>query len=486
MKFDNTYINISDKFYKKACAKKFKNPRLSLFNESLADDLNLDFKKFNPQQLALFMCGNELFPDSKPCALAYAGHQFGHFVPVLGDGRALLLGEIINKKGEKFDLQLKGSGQTHFSRRGDGLAALGPMIREYIVSEAMHALGIKTTRSLSVVTTGECVNRRSLVPGAVLARLASSHIRIGTFEYFFNLKDFETLKLLTDYTIQRHYPELVKSESRVIYFLQSFMEKQIDLVCEWMRVGFIHGVMNTDNCALSGETIDFGPCAFMDEYVHDKVFSSIDSYGRYAFSAQPQIALWNFTKLAKSVSFLISDQESIAHEKINEFQNNFEHIFKHKYSQMMCQKIGLFEFKNDDLNLIEKLLSIMEDEELDYTLTFRFLMTFLDPIQYPKCYDFVLSSQLRDWIEIWKNRLKNQIQTLNDALILMSRFNPIYIPRNHIIESIIHDAENKDDFSSAYEFTEALSEPYKYKPELEKFCLPPRYEQRVDKTFCGT
>ncbi len=484
--FHNTYANLPENFYTKIRPVPVIHPELVFFNWSLANELGLTVEKTETHKIAEVFSGNRVLEGSEPISLVYAGHQFGYFVPQLGDGRAILLGEVVDKKGERYDIQLKGSGKTPYSRGNDGRAALGPMLREYIISEAMHGLKIKTTRSLALVTTGEPVFRETILPGAILTRVASSHIRVGTFEYFAAKNDVSSLKLLADYAINRHAPQANNAENPYVSFLETVLDSQTSLIVDWLRVGFIHGVMNTDNTAISGETIDYGPCAFLDAYVPDKVFSSIDRDGRYAFDQQFNICLWNFTKLAETLGFLLHAEPEAIHAIIKDLKQLFTQRFHEKYVKMMASKIGIFAPSEEDKKLIQKLLNIMEENHFDYTLTFRYLIQIIQQTPCGSLTDFIASSSFQKWIEIWKIRLENQDSTPEEIAELMSRQNPVLVPRNHRIEEAIVYALEHNDFSKADRLIQALSNPYENKESFIDLTEPPTPQQRVYQTFCGT
>jgi uncharacterized protein YdiU (UPF0061 family) len=484
--FDNTYAKLPENFYTKIRPVPVINPELVFFNWSLANELGLAVKKTETQEIAAVFSGNSVLEGSEPLSLVYAGHQFGYFVPQLGDGRAVLLGEVLDKKGDRYDIQLKGSGKTPYSRGNDGRAALGPMLREYIISEAMHGLRIKTTRSLALGTTGEPVFRDTILPGAILTRVASSHIRVGTLEYFSAKNDVSSLKLLADYAINRHTPQAKDAENPYLSFLETVLDTQTSLVVDWLRVGFIHGVMNTDNTAISGETIDYGPCAFLDAYVPDKVFSSIDSDGRYAFNQQFNICLWNFTKLAETLEFLLHAESEAIHAIIKNLKQLFMQRFHEKHIKMMASKIGIFVPCEEDKQLIQNLLNIMEENHFDYTLTFRYLIQILQEKPCVSLTDFTASSSFQKWIETWKVRLETQASTPEEIATLMSHQNPVLIPRNHRIEEAITYALEHNDFSKAERLIQALSNPYESDESFIDLTEPPTPQQRIYQTFCGT
>ena len=475
--FDNTYSKLSKTFREEIKPTPVHDPNLVILNEELAKDLNLDFSKIDNKDLAKLFSGNVLPNDTNTIAQAYAGHQFGHFT-MLGDGRAVLLGEHLVNNTKRFDIQFKGSGRTSFSRNGDGRAVLGPMLREYIISEAIHALNIPTTRSLAVVSTGEKVVRENLLPGAILTRVASSHIRVGTFQYIAAKQNIDDLTTLVDYTIERHYPEIQSSNNKALDLLSLVMEKQCQLVINWMRVGFIHGVMNTDNMTLSGETIDYGPCAFMDHYDPKTVFSSIDKFGRYSFSNQPPITKWNLARLAECLIPLIDKNEDQAIKIATEIIDNFQNIYEIKWLNMMRDKLGLFGEDKNDLELINNLFNWMQSNKADYTNTFCYLMnisSIQDQIYKDK--DFI------DWSKNWGERILINGGSKENSLELMKKNNPIVIPRNHKVEEVL-EAANNNDLKPMYELLSILKKPYTKQINIEKFQTPSNNQNY--QTFCGT
>ncbi len=488
LNFDNTYVHLPGKFYQKIKPTPVLNPTLIQFNKQLADVIGVDYRAISAYELAKIFSGNRLLQGSEPIAQVYAGHQFGHFVPQLGDGRAILLGEIVDPQGRRYDIQLKGAGRTLYSRNGDGRAALGPMIREYIVSEAMHALGIKTTRALALVKTGEAVLREGVLPGAILTRVASSHIRIGTFEYFAAQADVNSLKILADYTISRHYPEIQGSANPYLELLKLVQQTYAYLIADWMRVGFIHGVMNTDNVALSGETLDYGPCAFIDEYHPEKIFSSIDIYGRYRFNRQASICEWNLVQLAQSLALLIDSKVEKAHSLLHDFCPSFQEIYKTQYLKTMCRKIGILSPRCQDQVLIDELLEIIQQDKADYTLTFRFLSEFLNKLQDMENLFFNPTCRLEIWMKKWQKRLQEESISLDETAEIMLKTNPAVIPRNHKIEEVIRDAIEYQDFSKMDLMLKVLSNPYQveYQENPDEYMRPPTDDERVHQTFCGT
>jgi uncharacterized protein YdiU (UPF0061 family) len=477
--FDNTYSKLPKTFLENIKPVPVKDPKLIILNKNLANQLNLDFSKFSETDLARMFSGNSLPEGSETIAQAYAGHQFGHFT-MLGDGRAVMLGEHLDKENNRFDIQFKGSGRTSFSRSGDGRAVLGPMLREYIISEAMHALNIPTTRSLTVVSTGEEVIREQMLPGAILTRVASSHIRVGTFQYIAATQNADDLKTLFNYTIDRHYPEIKDSKTKALDLLNLLMKKQCELVINWMRVGFIHGVMNTDNMTVSGETIDYGPCAFMDQYHPQTVFSSIDQNGRYSYNNQPRITKWNLARFAECIIPLIDQDEQKAISIATETINSFEKLYEEKWLNMMRDKLGLFGEDGDDKHLIFELLTWMENNKADFTNTFCNLMdiqSIKDPIYQ--------NQEYLNWTAKWKKRLEKNNTGKEKYLELMRSVNPIFIPRNHKVEEALKDAsENK--LETLNQLLEVIKSPYKDNGMLKDYQQPMSNENGNYKTFCGT
>jgi len=478
--FDHSYARLPQSFYAKIAPVPVCAPRVAIINYPLAESLGLDFNLLTTEAIAQQFSGNVLPEDSQPIAQAYAGHQFGGFT-MLGDGRAILMGEHMLPAGNRFDIQFKGSGRTPFSRRGDGRAALGPMLREYIVSEAMHALGVPSTRSLAVVTTGETVFRETPLPGAILTRVASSHIRVGTFEYVARLKDESSVRVLADYAIQRHYPELGDAENPYLEFLKSVIDRQASLVAQWLLVGFIHGVMNTDNMAISGETIDYGPCAFMDEFDPQTVFSSIDQHGRYAYGNQSHIAQWNLARLAETLMPLLDPVQEKALALAEEAVHGYPDIFRHYWLAGMHKKLGLFTEEAEDIELVETLLECMHRHQADYTNTFRALSAETLP-EHPIFVDPAFTS----WHQQWQARLARQPEFRQSAFELMETNNPAILPRNHQVEAALTAASEHNDFTVMNRLLAALAEPYADVPEYRDYRIPPSAAERVNQTFCGT
>ena len=478
-RFDNTYSKLPGSMLTKLAPTPVKTPELVVLNHSLSKDLGLDFSNINDKNLASIFSGNLLPEGSDTIAQAYAGHQFGHFT-LLGDGRAIVIGEHLSKNNKRFDIQFKGSGKTPYSRDGDGRAALGPMLREYIISESMHGLGIPTTRSLAVVKTGEKVVRETLLDGAVLTRVAESHIRVGTFQYAFVAEGKKDLKILFDYTIDRHYPHIKNSKNPAVDLLKIVIEKQTKLVVDWMRVGFIHGVMNTDNMTISGETIDYGPCAFMDTYDPETVFSSIDQYGRYAFFNQPGITKWNLARFAECLVPLINKDKNTGIQIATEIINSFSEIYKKKWFEMMRKKLGLLGQDAKDEKLIIDLLTWMHKNKADYTNTFCFLMN--QNFQNKKIYS---SQSFIDWKKQWQDRLKINTNSPEVSLKLMHSSNPLVVPRNHKVEEALESA-NGGDLNPTKNLLKILEKPYENKKEISEYQSPPPPSDKIYKTFCGT
>ena len=460
--FENSYLELPDIFYSKTKAENFPKLELILKNKDLMDTLNINHENFD--NLLLDTIYNK---QLNSFSQAYAGHQFGHFT-ILGDGRATLLGEHINNNKERFDIQLKGSGKTPYSRNGDGKGTLKSMLREYIVSEAMHNLNIKTTRSLAILNTGQKIRRETFEDGGVLVRVAKSHIRVGTFQLASLSKKQSDIKELLEYSINRLYPELLNEDDKYLKFFEKITIEQMNLILDWQRVGFVHGVMNTDNMSLSGETIDFGPCAFLDEYNPNKVFSSIDKNGRYAFSNQPKIALWNLARLAETFLHLVDRKEEIAIKKIEYILKKNENKYQDNWLEMMKDKIGINDNHEKDNELIKELLDLMHIFKLDYTNTFVLIRN-----NNLKKFDFML-----DWVSKLNQRkkLNKNIEAKNS--------NPMIIPRNHIVEKVLNESANGN-FNNLNEFISLLKNPYKSSIP-EEYIAEPTNEEKVYQTFCGT
>ena len=478
--FDNSYARLPEVLYARLNPAPVREPRLVVFNRPLAESLGLQPEALAGDEGAAIFAGNRIPAGAEPIAQAYAGHQFGYFT-ILGDGRAILLGEQLTPGGDRFDIQLKGSGRTPFSRRGDGRAALGPMLREYIISEAMHALGIPTTRSLAVVTTGEQIFRETPLQGAILTRVAASHIRVGTFEFLAAKGDLESIRALAEYTIRRHYPDLNGKESRFLALLYRVMERQAALVTKWLEVGFIHGVMNTDNMSLCGETIDYGPCAFMDTYDPATVFSSIDQSGRYAYGNQSQIVQWNLTRFAETLLPLLHEEQDQAVRLAQEAISAFPEIFLRYRLAGIRAKLGLFNEESADLELIKELLTCMQQNHADYTNSFREL-TAETAADSPLFRD----AAFLQWQRRWQERLARQPQTAEESRTLMRAHNPAVIPRNHRVEEALEAAVERGDFTVMAKLLEVLSRPYAERAEDDDYRLPPEPSTQCYQTFCGT
>jgi serine/tyrosine/threonine adenylyltransferase len=478
-RFDNTYSKLPESFLSNTSPTPVKSPEIKVLNNNLAEELGLNFSNIDNKNLSILFSGNLLPEGSEAIAQAYAGHQFGHFT-MLGDGRAVLMGEHITKNDERFDIQFKGSGKTPFSRNGDGRAALGPMLREYIISEAMHALNIPTTRSLAVVKTGENVVRENILQGAILTRVASSHLRVGTFQYISARQNENELKTLVTYTLNRHYPNIKTSENQALDLLKVLIEKQIDLVINWMRVGFIHGVMNTDNMTISGETIDYGPCAFMDTYDPQTVFSSIDQLGRYAYFNQPSITKWNLARFAECLVPIINEDKDKAIDIATETINNFETIYEKKWLNMMRDKLGLFGEDTKDQVLILDLLTWMHQNKADYTNTFCFLMN--EKIKSIKIYE---DQNFLMWKKRWNERVLLNNSTPEKCLSLMRSVNPLVIPRNHNVEEALL-AANNNDLTLFNKLIKILEKPYQNQKNILDYQSPPPLGDEKYQTFCGT
>jgi serine/tyrosine/threonine adenylyltransferase len=477
--FDNSYARLPQTFFTAQNPAPVHSPKIAVFNKPLATSLGLNTESLQSEDGAALFAGNKIPDGASPLAQAYAGHQFGHFT-MLGDGRAVLLGEQITPTGERYDIQLKGSGRTPYSRGGDGRAALGPMLREYIISEAMHALGIPTTRSLAVVTTGEEIARESYLPGAILTRVAASHLRVGTFQYAARWGTKEELQELADYAIKRHYPEIEDDENKYLTFLQEVIKRQAMLITKWQLVGFIHGVMNTDNMTISGETIDYGPCAFMDTFDPATVFSSIDREGRYAYGNQPNIGVWNLARLAEALLPLLHDNQEEAVTLAQDKLSDFAHLFESNWLEGMRAKLGLFNEEEQDKSLIKDLLDLMQKHRADYTNTFRALT-----IGKPEDTTLHGTTEFTQWHKRWVERLGRQGESMDASKMLMKNSNPSVIPRNHRVEEAL-EAANKGDYSVMERLLEALSNPYAHSPEQKDYTTLPAPSPRPYRTFCGT
>lgn len=489
--FDNAYARLPEALFNRLPPTPVAAPRLLRLNTALAGELGLDPAWLASPAGVAMLAGNHVPPGAEPIAQAYSGHQFGHFSPSLGDGRAILLGEVVTPVGLRRDIQLKGSGPTPFSRRGDGRAALGPVLREYIVAEAMAALGIPTTRALAAVATGEFVFREDAMPGAVLTRIAASHIRVGTFQYFAARRDTASLRALLDHAIARHDPAAADAANPALAFFAGVVARQAALIARWMLVGFIHGVMNTDNCAVSGETIDYGPCAFLDAYHPETVFSSIDHQGRYAFANQPAIAHWNLARLAEALLPLIGDDEAVAVEQAKGVLAGFAPAFGAAWRAGLLAKIGLREEAPGDEALVQDLLARMAEQQADFTLAFRRLADAAQGDGESFAALFADPGAGRDWFARWRERLAAQGATpeaggTDARAAAMRAVNPAYIPRNHLVEEAIAAAVERDDLAPFEALVAVLANPFAEQPGRERYAQPPRPEQRVRATFCGT
>ncbi len=479
IQLESTYAKLPGVFFSKLYPTPVRQPKIVIFNERLANEIGLDFSSMSVEERTQLLSGNLVPEGSVPLAQAYAGHQFGNFT-MLGDGRALVLGEHLTPSGQRLDLQFKGSGRTPYSRGGDGRAALGPMLREYILSEAMHGLGIPTTRSLAVLTTGEKVMRKNELPGAILTRIASSHLRVGTFEFASLHEDKAITQALLDYLINRHFPAIKEKENQALALLEAAVEQQADLITNWMRVGFIHGVMNTDNMALSGETIDYGPCAFMDVFAPDTVFSSIDNKGRYAYANQPFIAQWNLARLAESLLPLMHDEREDAVGMAEDSLNAFELVYKTKWLTMMGSKLGLFQAEKGDEKLVTDMLDWMHENKTDFNNTFRDLSNGELPDEEPYA-----TQSVQAWNARWQERIRKEEQDLESSFALMRSVNPAVIPRNHKVEDALQAGE-EGNLEPFHELLKALENPYEDGDHLQPYQTPPKPEEKVLQTFCGT
>ena len=490
--FNNRYVTLGDAFYVKTKPVPVSRPTLIKFNDKLAHNLGLLAADLDATEAAALFSGNAIPGGAEPLAMAYAGHQFGSFNPQLGDGRAILLGEICTAEGGCFDMQLKGSGRTFYSRGGDGRAALGPVLREYLLSEAMVKLNVPTTRALAAVTTGEQVARERLLPGGVITRIASSFVRVGTFQYFAARGDDKAIKQLADYVIERNYPEAAEGKQPYVRFLQAVITRQARLIAQWMQLGFIHGVMNTDNMSISGETIDYGPCAFMDSYDHNKVFSSIDRHGRYAYSNQPDIGLWNLTRLAESLLPLLAENTDEAVEVAQTLLKNYMAQYEDAWLSGMSAKCGLTvsdDTRQNDRALVTALLDLMAESNADFTLTFYYLSQ-LNAQSSDNDIDcrvlFDQPTQFDSWAVKWRERLSQETQSDEQRRAAMQAVNPVYIPRNHQIEAAIRAAEDHGDFSVFHDLHEVLQNPFLLQAGKDSYQLPPEPNEVVSQTFCGT
>ena len=487
--FNNRYVQLGDDFYVRPKPLPVSNPKLIIFNHELGTELGLSDTCLNSADAAAIFAGN-LVPDgAEPLAMAYAGHQFGHFSPLLGDGRALLLGQVVSPGGAHLDIHLKGSGRTVYARGGDGRSALGPVLREYLVSEAMAKLGVPTTRALAAVTTGEEVARQRLLPGGVITRVASSFVRVGTFEYFAAKNNLEAVTRLADYVIEQNYPQTREATNRYLALLEAVINQQAALIAQWMQFGFIHGVMNTDNMSIAGETIDYGPCAFMDEYAHDQVYSSIDRQGRYAYNNQPSIGLWNLTRLAETLVPLLANDTDTAVEIAKGALRKYAGLYEDYWLDGMREKTGLVSRHADDKQLIDDLFEYMAINRADFTLTFYYLSRLeIDSLDHDENVRTLFNDpeQFNQWALKWRERLRKEDSNDETRQARMQTVNPVYIPRNHQIEAAIKAAEDHDDFSIFHDLHEVLQRPYELQLQKDAHMLPPEPDEVVQETFCGT
>ena len=493
LNFENTFAELPSNFFAEVKPSIFPNPKLIVYNHSLSKLLKIDSNWIKSEAGINCFSGKNIIKSSKPISMVYAGHQFGTWVPQLGDGRAILLGEIIDINNVRWDIQLKGAGRTPFSRNGDGKATLGPVLREYIVSEAMNALKIPTTRSLTAISTGEEIQREKVLPGAIITRIAKSHIRVGTFQYFASRGDVNSIKTLADYVIHRHYPEIIENENKYIQFLRNVIKSQAKLISHWLSVSFIHGVMNTDNTSIIGETIDYGPCAFMDTYDPNQTYSSIDTFKRYSYNNQALICHWNLTQLASSLLPIFSDDDKMSLKLAQNEIDKYTGFFNDYWIKKMRKKIGLKKTIKEDIKLIKDLLKIMHKEKLDFTLTFTYLgIIFInknlnknDDIGF-KFFQGFHSNALKNWIRKWKKRLLLE-DTPNDKIInLMNKTNPKVIPRNHLLEEALNDAIDYSNFDKFFKMLKIIQSPYDQSFNDKRYIYPPSQNEIVHQTFCGT
>ena len=481
IQFNNTYNKLPNNFHSKQLPTPVDRPQLIITNSELAQQLNIDADWLNSDAALNVFAGNAVAPGSEPIATAYAGHQFGHWNPKMGDGRAILLGEVVDVDGLAFDIQLKGAGPTPYSRGGDGRSQIGPVVREYLVSEAMHTLGVPTSRALAAVTTGEAVVRRGMTEGAILTRVARSHIRIGTFEFFAAQNDFTAVKALADYVLERHYPQVRTEAKPYVALLQEVVKHIANLVAQWMSLGFIHGVMNTDNMLVSGQTIDYGPCAFMDYFNPSKVYSSIDRHGRYAFDQQPAIAQWNLLCLAQALLPLLDDSETEAMAAAQQAVNQFTSLFETHYYALMNKKLGLTGEPLKHKVLVQQLLTLMAQTEMDYTLTLRYLT---DKSRGVETLDYQQYITFPDGFETWLAQWQAAYKNIDSDM--MAQHNPIYMPRNHLVEEVIQKMSKDKDIESFNDLLQLITNPYQLQADSLHYQIPPTPIQVVEKTFCGT
>lgn len=478
-----SFAALPDQFFSPVTPTPVHTPAWISFNQPLAQTLGMDLDFWQSEDGLAILAGNKVAPNSQPVAMAYAGHQFGNWVPQLGDGRAHILGDVTRADGKVFDLQLKGSGPTPFSRNGDGRAALGPVLREYVMSEAMHALGVPTTRALAAISTGERVQRETGLPGAVLTRVASSFVRVGTFQYFMARGQHDALAQLADFVIERHYPELKEADHKYVKLLEAIIARQAELIAHWQLIGFIHGVMNTDNMAVSGETIDYGPCAFMDHYHPETVFSSIDEFGRYAYHNQPRIARWNLGVLAQCFLPILHQNEDAAVQLAQDAINEFAPLYDQAFQAGLCRKIGL-RFTEENMALAVAFLDLLQKHNLDFTNSFRSLVA-LDPAEIEVNANQFEGEGWRDWLGKWAAAHDNGDASLAERKEMMRTSNPRFIPRNHLMERMIEEAM-AGDLRLFNDLNRVYQRPFDDQSEFDAFTAPPTNEERVLRTFCGT
>lgn len=483
--FNNSYAQLPKEFHVLQAPKPVTAPALIKFNYDLAKELGIDTELVSSDALAQIFSGNVQVNGSQPLAMAYSGHQFGGFSPMLGDGRANLMGEVIAKNGRRYDIQLKGSGPTAFSRNGDGRSALGPVIREYIVSEAMHKMDVPTTRALACVLSGETVRRETPLAGGIFTRVALGHIRVGTFQYFAARQELKSLRTLMDYTVNRFYPDLKQKDNQALELLHKVVEKQAHLVAKWLGVGFIHGVMNTDNVSVVGETIDYGPAAFMDEYDPAMVYSFIDENGRYAYNNQAPATLWNLSRFAECLLPFIDDDQEQAVKYAHAALEKFNTLFEEKRLDIMAAKIGIEQPQASDQALVQMLLDLMQKHNADFSNTFRNLSGGLMGNENPLLEMFADDDDLQQWLKAWKERLAMSAKSMDEIAHQMNRVNPLYIPRNHLVEEVI-EAAYSGDYSKFEKLHTILSNPFEEQKGVAEYARPPTDNQRVKNTFCGT
>ncbi|MEX1665088.1 protein adenylyltransferase SelO [Zhongshania arctica] len=495
--FDNSYVKQGEQFYTAQAPSSVPAPNVIRINVHLASELGIDPQWLASPEGIASMAGNHIPAGAEPIATVYAGHQFGGWNPQLGDGRAVLLGELLADSGIRYDWQLKGSGRTPYSRGGDGKSPLGPVLREYILCEAMAALNVPTTRALGAVTSGELVFRDQALPGAVFSRVAQSHIRVGTMQYFAARQDTAALQSLSDYLINRHFPEAAQASNPILAMLNKIIQRQATLIAQWQSIGFIHGVMNTDNMLLCGETVDYGPCAFMDNYDPATVFSSIDQKGRYAYGNQPGIAHWNLAQLAQALIPILdnsldnneSTQEERAIAIAQEALNTFPDLFLSAYQNIIKDKLGIATFTEQDDDLYQNLLKLMEQEKADFTLCFRRLAELADEAacvnsSIRELFDF--NDTFTTWLHEWRQRLNSDSQSPAQRQAKMFKANPVFIPRNHLVQEAIAAAESNGDFSYFNQLVDVLENPHTFDPENQRYAMPAKPNERVLNTFCGT